>query len=189
MTNPTPPARPAHGGGFQRRIYSGIRPLLRDLIHAARHWRAIWALARGRQVNAAFRERLMMVVTAVNRCRHCAHGHAYLASLAGIPPAEIAALLALDLSQAPAAEIPALLHAIHWAEADGTPAPEATVSLRASHGAWASEQIDIALHLIQIGNRTGNSFDFLLGKLSGGRLGWLASERPVVAAQGQKHGV
>lgn len=164
-------------GGFQRRMYSGIRPLLRDLAHIASRWRDVIALGRGDLVSAVFRERLMMVVTAVNRCRHCAHGHAYLASLAGIPKVEIEALLALDLRQAPATEIPALLYAIDWAECAGAPAPEATTALHASYGATVAAQIDIALHLINVGNRVGNSFDFLLGWLSGGRLGWLESER------------
>ena len=41
----------------------------------------------------------------------------------------------------------------------------------ANYGAAMAAQIEIALHLINIGNRVGNSFDFLLGWLSGGRLG------------------
>ena len=157
--------------GVQRRMYSGIRPFLHDLGHIARRWRDVIALGRGNLVSAVFRERLMMVVTAVNRCRHCAHGHAYLASLAGIPKAEIEALLALDLRHASANEIPALLYAIDWAECAGTPAPEATAALHASYGAAMAVQIEIAIHLINVGNLVGNSFDFLLGRLSGGRLG------------------
>jgi AhpD family alkylhydroperoxidase len=171
------------GRGFQRRIYPGIRPLLVDLAHIVGRWRVALALARGREISAAFRERLMMVVTAVNRCRHCAHGHAYLASLAGIPKEEIAALLALDLGHAPAAEIPALLHAIHWAESDGAPLQDAAIALRATYGAAAADQIEMALRLIQVGNRVGNSFDYLLGRVSGGRLGWLESERAATRAR------
>ncbi len=168
--------------GFQRRIYSGIQPLLGDLAHIARRWRIAIALARSREISAAFRERLMMVVTAVNRCRHCAHGHAYLASLAGIPKAEIEALLALDLGHAPAEEIPALLHAIRWAENDGAPLQEPETALHANYGAAAAGQIEMAIHLIHVGNRLGNSFDYMLGRVSGGRLGWLESERRATRA-------
>lgn len=162
---------------FRRRIYDGPGPFVRDLGRVARRFGTVMALSLPGGIAATFRERLMLVVSAVNRCRHCAWGHEILARRAGIPAADIAALLSLDLAHCPEYELPALRHAIHVAECDGQATPEALALLEASYGARIARQVDTACLLIQIGNRVGNSFDFLLSRVSRGRLGLLADER------------
>lgn len=163
--------------GFRRRIYRNPLHFLRDLQGALSMLRPILALSAKSGIPAAFRERIMIVVSGVNRCRHCAYGHEFLASLAGVSRGEIAGLLALDLGNSPADEIPALLFAIHWAETDGQPCAAARSALEARYGVAVARQIAAAALLIQIGNRIGNSFDYLLSRISGGRFGLLADER------------
>jgi len=107
------------GAGFRRRIYSGPLHFLRDLGRVAGVFGSVLALSMKGGISAGFRERLMLVVTAVNRCRHCAWGHQIFARHAGLSPAEIAALLMLDLGNCPADELPGLRYAIHGAERDG----------------------------------------------------------------------
>jgi AhpD family alkylhydroperoxidase len=72
------------GGGFRRRIYAGPMHFLRDLWRILRSMRAVLALSLPGGIAAGFRERIMLVVTGVNRCRHCAWGHEILAQRAGL---------------------------------------------------------------------------------------------------------
>ncbi len=94
------------GAGFRRRIYHGPLHFLRDLGRVAGVFGTVLALSMKGGISAGFRERLMLVVTAVNRCRHCAWGHQIFARHAGLSQAEIAALLMLDLGNCPADELP-----------------------------------------------------------------------------------
>lgn len=165
------------GAGFRRRIYHGPLDFLRDLGRVAAVFGSVLALSAPGGIAAGFRERLMLVVTAVNRCRHCAWGHEIFARRAGLSEPEIAALLMLDLGNCPAYELSGLRYAIHGAERDGQPTAEARAFLDAIYGAAVARQIDTACLLIQVGNRVGNTFDFLLCRLSRGRFGLLPGER------------
>lgn len=165
------------GAGFRRRIYHGPLHFLRDLGRVASVFGSVLSLSAPGGISPGFRERLMLVVTAVNRCRHCAWGHEIMARHAGLSQREIAALLVLDLANCPAAELPALRYAIHGAERDGQATAEARAFLAATYGAAVARQIDTACLLIQVGNRVGNTWDFLLCRLSRGRFGLLPEER------------
>lgn len=163
--------------GFRRRMYASPMQFVRDLYCALTKLRPVLSLSLKSGIAADFRERIMMVVTGVNRCRHCAYGHEFLAALAGVSKAEISRLLAQDLTSSPADQIPALLFAMHWAETDGRPGSEAKSDLQARYGVEVARQIEAATLMIHIGNRIGNTFDYLLSRISGGRCGLLASER------------
>jgi AhpD family alkylhydroperoxidase len=168
---------PARTGGFRRRIYAGPMHFLRDLWRMVRSMRAVLALSLPGGIAAGFRERIMLVVTGVNRCRHCAWGHEILAQRAGLSKAEIGSLLALDLENCAEGEIPGLLYAIHWAESDGAPSVEARSGLEAAYGSGVASQIEAAVLMIHAGNRFGNTYDYWLSRITRGRFGLLASER------------
>ena len=123
-------------------------------------------------VPAAFRERLMMVVTEVNGCRYCSYSHARLALSAGISPEELRQLLLGAIpTDTPQDELLALTYAQHWAETDAHPDPQVRKKLEANYGAESSEAIHIVLHMIRMGNLLGNLWDNWLSRLSFGRLG------------------
>lgn len=163
--------------GFRRRMYASPMQFVRDLYRALTKLGPVLSLSLKSGIAADFRERILMVVTGVNRCRHCAYGHEFLAALAGVSRAEISRLLAQDLTGSPADQIPALLFAMHWAESDGRPDSAAKSALRARYGVEVARQIEAATLMIHIGNRIGNTFDYLLCRISGGRFGLLTSER------------
>jgi len=158
-------------------MYASPMEFVRDLYRALTKLGPVLSLSLKSGIAADFRERIMMVVTGVNRCRHCAYGHEFLAALAGVSRAEISRLLAQDLTSSPADQIPALLFAMHWAESDGRPDSAAKSALRARYGVEVARQIEAATLMIHIGNRIGNTFDYLLSRISGGRFGLLTSER------------
>ena len=156
---------------FMRRTYRSPGELLADVRFMMGRRREIRALMDGKVVSPSFRERLMLAVTAVNGCRYCSYAHARAALAAGISREEIAALGRAMFKDSPAAEVPALLYAQHWAEMDGQPEAPVRRQVVAEYGHQVVEMIELALRMIRAGNLTGNSFDYLLYRLSFGRWG------------------
>lgn len=162
---------------FRRRYYARLGAFWQDL-------GAMWAArirfraAMREQVSLPFRERLMLVVTEVNGCRYCSYFHAQVASSSGIHEDELRELLAGSIpAGAPAAELPALIYAQHWAERDGQPDGDAERRLREVYGPDQAEAIHIVLRMIRIGNLLGNTGDYWLYRLSFGALGVRENEQ------------
>jgi AhpD family alkylhydroperoxidase len=131
----------------------------------------IRAVMRGGAIAPAFRERLMLVVTQVNRCRYCSYAHARAAQSAGVPQEEIEALAAGVFEGSPPGEVPALLYAQHWAEANGTPDPSVRERVVARYGEQVVGMMELALRTIRVGNLSGNTCDYLLHRISFGLWG------------------
>lgn len=167
--------------GFQRCIYSGLMPFLRDMRRVVSSIGPALKLSSKTGLAVSFRERIMLVVTGVNRCRHCAYGHELLARRAGLSRLDISTLLSLDLSDCPEDEVPALQFAMHWTERDGLPSAEAVSTLHANYGPDVARQIEAASLMIHVGNRVGNTYDYWLSRVSRGRFGLLPSEREMPA--------
>ncbi len=156
---------------FPRRTYRSPRSFFTDLGYILRRRRMIRTTFR-QQLAPAFRERLMLAVTAVNRCRYCSYFHAGEALRSGVPADQLEALLAGEIPPgAPAEEQVALLYAQHWAESNAQPDPAALLRLQETYGSEKTEAIHLALRMIRMGNLLGNSWDAVLYYLSFGRLG------------------
>lgn len=126
---------------------------------------------RGHTLDKAFRERLMLAVTAVNGCTYCSYYHAKQALLAGLTSDEIDILLAGTVENVAEGERPALLYAQHWAETAGSPDALARAKLLEHYSAETVQNIELTLQIIQMGNLLGNTFDFFRYRLSFGRVG------------------
>lgn len=122
-------------------------------------------------LSPAFRERLMLAVTAVNQCRYCSWVHTREALKSGLSGEEIGSLLSGSLEDCPEEEALALLYAQHWAESNANPDPEWVERLVESYGNQKMKAIDLVLRMIRVGNLAGNSWDCLLHRVSFGRLG------------------
>lgn len=166
---------------FARRIYHSPAEFAQDM----------WILLKGRAImkrirqddliSAAFRERLMLVVTEVNGCRYCSYHHAKQALKAGISPEELDQLLSGQFPEGcPADELKALLYAQHWAEQNAQPEPQLAVQLVEEYGQEKAAAINLLLRMIRVGNLLGNMWDYIIYQLSFGRLGY---ERPGKSAQ------
>ena len=111
----------------------------------------------------------MLAVTAVNGCRYCSYLHAKLALKEGISQEEISQLLSRDLDGCPEEEAPAVIYAQHWAESNAHPDPEATRKLQEIYGLEKAAAIHLMLRMIRLGNLLGNSWDYLLYRISLGK--------------------
>ncbi len=156
---------------FKQRYYDSWRQMGRELLWPLRNRHKLRRAMRGDLVSVAFRERLMLVVTAINDCRYCAHYHTRVARRADLPETEIRQMLAGDIQLAPTEELPALLYAQEWAQQNGRFDPTAQQDLIATYGQETAEAIETILRLIRIGNLSGNTFDYWLYRLSFGQLG------------------
>ena len=156
---------------FKRRTYRSLRELWTDVRAVTARRQEIRALMRGQRIDPAFRERLMLVVTGVNACRYCSYAHAQEALAKGISRQEIEALGEGMFEGSPPEQVPALLYAQHWAESNGQPDAEARRQVVTQYGTEVIEAIELALHMIRVGNLSGNTLDYILYRLSFGRWG------------------
>ena len=79
---------------FRKRFYTSAREFSTDILYLARN---IWWLRRRNSLvitSPAFRERLMLAVTAVYGCRYCSYLHAKRGLKSGVDDEEATALLA-----------------------------------------------------------------------------------------------
>ncbi|MGM0400617.1 MAG: carboxymuconolactone decarboxylase family protein [Chloroflexota bacterium] len=160
---------------FSRRTYDSLGDALADVRAIFARWKEIGSLMRGKGIDPAFRERLMLVVTEVNGCRYCSYAHTRTALAKGLTEEEIEALTQGTLAGSPEEEMPALLYAQHWAETDGRPDPSARQRVLDLYGEKKVEKIELILGMIRMGNLMGNTWDYVLYRISGGR--WGAPER------------
>lgn len=161
---------------FGRRIYHSPRQFGEEFWFLIRNRAHIRALMRHNLLSPAFRERLMMAVTAVNGCRYCSYFHAREALLAGISEAEVESLLSGVVGHCPEEEAAAIFYAQHWAESDAHPDPQARRKLAQVYGDDTAAAIELALRMIRMGNLMGNTWDYLLYRVSLGRWGLLKDE-------------
>jgi len=111
----------------------------------------------------------MLAVTSVEGCRYCSYFHSKLALKGGINQDEIGKLLSGDFEGCPEEEALAVLYAQHWAESNARPDPEAVEKLEERYGSEKAEAIHLMLRMIRLGNLLGNTWDYLLCRISFGK--------------------
>ena len=157
---------------FRRRYYSSPGEFWRDFRGLISNRAVIKEAMSGGGITAAFRERLMLVVTEVNGCRYCRSFHAPQAFKAGVSPEELQELLSgLVPSGTPEEQQLALVYARHWAENNANPDPVFRERIQDVYGAETARAIGIILRMIRMGNLLGNTWDYLLYRISFGRWG------------------
>ena len=156
---------------FNRRIYPSVSAFIADLKAIMAQRDQMKPLMRGELIDTAFRERLMLAVTAVNGCSYCSYAHARQALAEGIDSGEVEALQDGVVENSPREEVPALLYAQHWAETAGKIDPAARERIIETYDEGTVNAIELALQTIQMGNLLGNTMDYVLYRLSFGRLG------------------
>ena len=111
----------------------------------------------------------MLAVTSVEGCRYCSYFHSKLALKGGMNQEEIRQLLSGDFKGCPEEEALAVLYAQHWAESNARPDPGAVEKLKETYGSEKAEAIHLMLRMIRLGNLLGNTWDYLLYRISFGK--------------------
>ena len=156
---------------FGRRIYHKLGEFITDLRYILDRRNNIHILMRGDIVDPKFRERIMLVVTSVNKCRYCSYAHSREALSKGISEEEIEELGKCIFEGSPKDEVPALLYAQHWAEMNGQPEENIRSNLIEKYGAEKIKIMELGMRMIRTANLLGNTGDYILYKLSFGQWG------------------
>jgi AhpD family alkylhydroperoxidase len=156
---------------FKKRTYRNPRDVFSDLWFPIRNRSRLREITQKKLISPAFRERLMLAVTAVNGCRYCSYFHTKQALKSGITAEEISSLLSGDVANCPQGEAVAVIYAQHWAESNTHPEPEAVQILQQTYGCQKTEAIHLILRMIRMANLLGNSWDYLIYRMSLGRRG------------------
>jgi AhpD family alkylhydroperoxidase len=154
---------------FKKRVYGSWSEFFADLLFILRNVNLIIRAYWGGVMPAAFRERLMVAVTAVYGCRFCTWFHTREALRGGLDRGEIVGLLSSTVGSCPEEEAIALAYAQHWAECNANPDSEAVQRLEQAYGTEKAKALNAVLRLVRCGNLTGNSLDYLLYRISFGR--------------------
>jgi AhpD family alkylhydroperoxidase len=154
---------------YKKRTYKNLRELFSDLWFPIRNRSQLKEITGKKLISTAFRERLMLAVTAVNGCRYCSYFHSKQALKSGVTSEEISNLLSGDVANCPQDEAVAVIYAQHWAESVAHPDPEAVKRLQETYGREKTEAIHLMLRMIRTGNLLGNSWDYLIYRISFGR--------------------
>ena len=155
---------------FKKRTYKNLKDFFGDLWFPIRNRKRLREITRNNLISPAFRERLMLAVTAVNGCRYCSYFHAKQALKSGITTEEIKQLLSGDIASCSEDEAVGVIYAQHWAESDAHPDPEAVERVQQTYGIEKTEAMHLMLRMIRMGNLLGNSWDYFLYRLSFGKL-------------------
>jgi len=99
------------------------------------------------------------------------YAHAKIALESGLSEKEINDLSSGIFHNCPPEEVPALLYAQHWAEENGQPDPETRQEVVDIYDESMVEAMELAMRMIRMGNLLGNTWDYVLFRLSFGRLG------------------
>jgi AhpD family alkylhydroperoxidase len=150
---------------FKKRTFSSFSQFLKETAGLLKSWRQIRKVMRSKVISPAFRERLMLAVTAVYECRYCSYAHSKEALKHGVEQFEMEQILSGEFEKCPRSEIPAILYAQHWAESDGHPQAESLDKLKEYYAPQEIEYIHLYLRMIRLGNLTGNSWDYIISRL------------------------
>ncbi len=156
--------------GFRRRRYLSLREPVTDAWFLVRNAAGVFRMLIKGTIPPAFRERLMLAVTGVYGCRFCTWIHTREALRSGLTAEGVTTLLDGTVEGCPAEEALAVLYAQHWADSGANPTPESARMLVDSYGKEKAQAVNLVLRMIRMGNLSGNSLDYLLYRVSFGRL-------------------
>jgi AhpD family alkylhydroperoxidase len=154
---------------FKKRTYGSARELIADLCFPIKNRKRLREVKNKGLLSPAFQERLMLAVISVEGCRYCSYFHSRLALKGGVSQQEIGKLLSGEVEGCPEEEVLAILYAQHWAESNACPDQEAVDRLEEAYGSEKADAIHLMLRMIRLGNLLGNTWDYLLYRISFGK--------------------
>ncbi|MEA1961643.1 MAG: carboxymuconolactone decarboxylase family protein [Bacillota bacterium] len=150
----------------RKRTFRSFGQFFQELFFLLKNNKQIKSAFRNTDISPTFQERLMLAVTSVNDCRYCSYHHTQMALQEGISAEEAGKLLEGSVDNCPPEEATALLYAQHWAENDGNPDAEVVQRIIDNYSKQTLHDIDMILHMIRMGNYSGNAVDMIRAKFS-----------------------
>jgi AhpD family alkylhydroperoxidase len=154
-------------GGFKKRTISATQ-LGRRLAALVPELGTMYRVWAKKEVDPGFREELMLAVSRLNGCRYCSWGHHEWAQISGVSNEELAQLEQLDPSGFDRRKWVAISYARALVKEDFRRVqPELRRAVQHKFSPREIRQIELIANVMDVGNRTSNTFDAMLSRFKG----------------------
>ena len=151
---------------FKKHSYT-LKEFFNDVLFLFQNFNRIFEALKTKRINKQFREKILLAVTAVNKCKYCSFGHSLIALKTGCTREEISRIMKKDFSNSKPNEIIALTYAQHYAETKRNPDPDATKKFLSYYGVKKARDILLFIHMMEMGNLLGNTIDAFKSRMKG----------------------
>lgn len=162
---PGQPASPF--GGFKKRTISAPQ-LAGSVVSLAPELGTFYRIWVKGEFDPGFREELMLAVSKLNGCRFCSWGHHEWAAIAGVPDEELAKLEQLEAAGFNRRKWLAISYVRALVNGDFKRVPpELRRAMQHKYSRREIREIELIARIMDIGNRSSNTFDAMLSRLKG----------------------
>jgi AhpD family alkylhydroperoxidase len=161
-----PPSGGLFGGHRKRTI--GTFSFFNEVLLLAGDIPTIYRIWQKHEIDAGFREELMLAVSKLNDCKYCAWGHHEWAHAAGISEDELDHIEHGDPEGINRAKWVAISYVVALVSSEFKHVPrELNQQMLAHYSQHEIKEIDVVARIMDLGNRGANTFDAMLSRLNG----------------------
>lgn len=154
-------------GGYKKRTMTAKELVLSaaSLVPEAGMVYKVWVK---HEIDAGFREELMLAVSKLNDCRYCSWGHHEWAHIAGIPEEELAHIEQMDPTNFDRKKWLAISFVRELVTVKfGKVSKDLMKEMKANYSAREIQEIILIAKVMDISNRGANTWDAMLSRLQG----------------------
>lgn len=144
---------------FKKRFFSRPGDFIRESRRIGKHVKTVKKIRSTHELDKRLREKIMLAVCTVNKCRNCSYLHTKTTLESGVSDAEIKQLLKGELGDFPEEEAAALAYAQHIAEYGDQASPKAREEAVAHYGPEKTLLIEHYAMRVHIGNMICNTVE------------------------------
>jgi len=154
-------------GGFKKRTITAAQ-LLGSLASLTPELGTFYRVWIRQDIDPGFREQLMLAVSKLNGCRFCSWGHHEWATIAGVPDEELARLEQMESSGFDRRKWVAISYVRALVQGNfRRMSPELRRAMQHKYSPREIREIELIARIMDIGNRSSNTFDAMLSRLKG----------------------
>ena len=161
-----PPNGGLFGGHSKRTI--GTFGFFSEMLSFAAQLPTIYKIWQKHEIEAGFREELMLAVSTMNDCKYCTWGHHEWAHAAGISDEELDHIEHGDPEGIERAKWVAISYVVTFVSSEYKDIPDELVQeMQANYTANEIKEIELVARIMDIANRGANTWDAMLSRLHG----------------------
>ena len=129
--------------------------------------RSIFNTLKSKRISRKFKEKILLTITAVNKCRYCTMVQTRISQKMGLSRDDIKKIFSFSFNELEEDEINAIIFAQHYAENNQKPSKKAVKDLLSSYDIEKVRDILNYIILITYGNLMGNTIESFESRLKG----------------------
>ena|GEM_PF-1942180 len=167
---PQEPSKPPNGGlfgGHSKRTI-GTFGFFSEMLSFVAQLPTIYKIWQKHEIEAGFREELMLAVSTLNDCKYCSWGHHEWAHAAGISDEELDHIEHGDPDGIERAKWVAISYVVNFVSSEYKDVPdELAQEMQSNYTANEIKEIELVARIMDIANRGANTWDAMLSRLHG----------------------